>query len=466
MPDGATGDGRVQVAYLHAHTVSHSWHESMMRLFVCDLMAGQRIMDTAGPFMIRCDTGALVDSRNLSVQRFLDDTPHEWLWLVDTDMGFEPDTVDRLIDAADPAERPVVGALCFGLREVRGDGMGGYRVLPVPTLFQMARTPEGHVGFGTRWEYPDNTLVQVAATGAACLLIHRGAAEKVRAEHGDRWFDQVRYEDGRLLSEDLSFCYRLGVAGIPVFVHTGVKTTHHKQVWIGADDYVPPLEAEEPAAGARLASYVDIPASLASLARNEHAHDGMWKLPADLDRYAQIIEATRPEVIVETGTHTGASAEWFAQHGCEVITVDVNPRAGMTGYPSSQSASKPTIHYLVGDSTDPGVVAQVKELLERIGATRVMVSLDSDHSGPHVAREIELYGPLVTAGCYLVVEDGIFGYALPELRAQHGLAAMVGSPLDAIAEKLHGAAGWSRDVAIELASPTSHSPAGWWVRHG
>lgn len=454
------GDGRVQVAYLHGDhgdRVSHSWHESMMRLMVCDLMTEQRIMDTNGPFMIRCDAGGLIEARNLAVQRFLDETPHEWLWLIDTDMGFDPYTVERLVAAADPAQRPVVGALCFGLRLVQDDGMGGSRVLPVPTLFRMARTPQGHVGFATRWEFPDNTLVQVPATGAACLLIHRSAVEKVRAEHGDRWFDQVRYEDGRLLAEDLSFCYRLGLAGIPIFVHTGIKTTHHKAVWIGATDYTPPVDAEQPSAGAALPSYVDIPVSLRTLANDEHVHpDGMLKLPADLDRYRAVIEATRPEVIVETGTRSGASARWFlAQPGvAEVITVDINEGGLRLPEP---------IRPIVGDSADPDAAARVAEL---VAGRRCMVSLDSDHSGPHVAKEIDLYGPLVSPGCYLVVEDGIFGYAPPVLRAQHGLTDMQGSPLDAIAEKLADAPGWSRDAAIERAHPVSHSPAGWWLKVG
>lgn len=230
-------DGLVQIAYLHPHVVSHSWHESMMRLVAYDSGNHGRVIGTAGPFMIRCDSGGLVEARNLAVTRWLDETPHEWLWFVDTDMGFLPDTIDRLVEAADPVERPVVGALCFGLREGDYDGYGGRTVFPVPTLYAWAKTPAGHVGFVNQPGYPPDTLVQVAGTGAACLLIHRGAAEKVRAEAGDAWFDPVRYGDGRPVSEDLSFCYRLASVGTPLFVHTGVKTTHHKQFFVSEADF-------------------------------------------------------------------------------------------------------------------------------------------------------------------------------------------------------------------------------------
>lgn len=238
----ASGDGLVQMAYLHPHTVSHSWHESVMRLAAYDAINSGRIMGTGGPLMVTCSSGALVESRNLATRLWLDDTPHEWLWFVDTDMGFEPDTVDRLVDAADPAERPVVGALCFSAREVVADGMGGRRIMPAPTLYSPAKDVGGQVGFTTRWHYPENTVVQVAGTGAACLLVHRTAAEKIRAQYGDTWWDPVKYPDGRWVSEDLSFCWRLSTLGIPLFVHTGVKTTHHKYIWVGADDYAPPAE--------------------------------------------------------------------------------------------------------------------------------------------------------------------------------------------------------------------------------
>ena len=40
------------------------------------------------------------------------------------------------------------------------------------------------------------------------------------------------------------------------------------------------------------------------------------------------------------------------------------------------------------------------------GCERVMVVLDSDHSCEHVYKEMVAYAPLVSPGCYMVVEDG------------------------------------------------------------
>ena len=36
-----------------------------------------------------------------------------------------------------------------------------------------------------------------------------------------------------------------------------------------------------------------------------------------------------------------------------------------------------------------------------------MVLLDSDHSQSHVLKEMEAYGPMVTPGSYLHVQDGV-----------------------------------------------------------
>jgi cephalosporin hydroxylase len=449
-----TGDGIVQIAYLHPEHVSHSWHNSMCATLEYDLDHGRRI--ARKPLNIRCGSGRLVPSRNFATTLFLDKTEHEWLFMVDTDMGWEPDAVHRLLEAADPAERPVVGGLCFALMEAKYDGLGGYRFTVVPTMYKIGHSiKNGAATFCYYGPYVQDAVTQVAATGAAFMLIHRSVLEKLRSELGDRWWDQFYDGEGTMVGEDLAFCARLGQAGVPVHVHTGVKTNHHKEMWLTELDYVQQQTAEvveEP--HPELQPFVHIGASLATLADPEFGSNGMWKLASDLQRYADIIAATKPEVIVETGTRAGGSARWFAEQGVEVITIDVE---------AFELDTAPGVNYVRGDSTDPEIVEFVTRL---VAGRRCMVSLDSDHSAGHVAREIDLYGPLVTPGCYMVVEDGIFGHAPQVLVDMHFPAGLDGSPLDAIAEKLHDNPDWSRDVAIERAHPTTHHVAGWWVRNG
>lgn len=229
----------VLAAYVHPATqIEHSFHQSLMALANWDAAHHQRVIRSGGPLQMRCGTSGLVEARNKIMAHLLDVAADPWLWMVDTDMGFPADAVDRLVEAADPVERPVVGALCFGLRQVEPDELGGWRTAPFPTIYDWGEDSRGLPGFGVRARYPRDTVTRCAATGAACLLVHRDVAGKLRAEHGDHWFDPVRYQDGRPLSEDLSFCYRLARADVPLYVHTGVRTTHAKQVWVGEGDYL------------------------------------------------------------------------------------------------------------------------------------------------------------------------------------------------------------------------------------
>lgn len=457
------------LAYVGSNEVTYSWHQSLTRLRDLDSQLHRRMHpDNGGGFIsIRHGTGGLVAGRNQAVHEFLAEFPDaQWLFWLDTDMGFPADALELLIGAADPVQRPIVGALCFSLRELDPDGAGGWRTQPVPTIYDWIHVPDGDdeaSGYAVRWDYPPDTVTRCHATGSACVLIHRSVLEKIEAKFGT-WYDRVpNPSTSQFLGEDLSFCVRAGALDIPIFVDTRVKTTHSKRVWISEDDYIQyrvVRELVDKPQGSLLPIHVDLEASLATLANNEHVKpDGMLKLDADLARYESIIRATAPEVIVETGTRSGASARWFFDLECiqEVVTIDVATEADT----ADVVAGKGRVTYLRGDAADPEVAKAVANI---VAGRRCMVSLDSDHSGPHVSAEIELYGPLVSPGCYLVVEDGIFGYATRTLRTGHGLGDMVGSPLDAIEKQLDGNDDWSRDVAIERLSPVTHHPAGWWVK--
>ena len=232
---GASAKGTVQLAYLHSSRVSHSWHDSIRKLREYDRTHGGFLREQE--LNIRAHPIKIAECRNLAAKAFLDHTEAEWLFWVDTDMGFEADALERLLQAADPDTAPVVGALCFANMEAGYDGMGGYRFKIVPTMYRIGYTQDGHGSFCEYGPYPADTACQVAATGSACIVIHRTVLEKVRAEHGDHWYHQLADETGQVVGEDLSFCLRAGAMGIPMFVHTGVKTTHHKEIWLAEDDF-------------------------------------------------------------------------------------------------------------------------------------------------------------------------------------------------------------------------------------
>lgn len=227
--------GTVIPGFLDGGTWSGSFGLSYLELSLHDLSHDRHVMHELATYLRKTvGPAGISEGRNQICEAFLTGTRGEWLWMVDTDMGYTADTVDRLLDHADPIDRPVVGGLCFALRHT-GPAPGGLhadRYGIIPTMYQYVDTGD-EVGFEPLQSWPRGEVVEVSGTGAACLLIHRGALEAVQAKYGPVWFDVAIHPTGqhgrrRVFSEDLSFCVRLAGCGIPVHIDTAVRTSHHK----------------------------------------------------------------------------------------------------------------------------------------------------------------------------------------------------------------------------------------------
>lgn len=131
------------------------------------------------------------------------------------------------------------------------------------------------------------------------------------------------------------------------------------------------------------------------------------KPPTDIVVLQEIIAETRPELIVETGVFAGGSALLFASLlealdiDGKVIGIDVDLRSV-----PPHIGAHPRIELVEGSSTDPEVVERLRA---EAHGRRVMLDLDADHGFEHVTAELDALGPLVTPGCYLVVEDTWLG---------------------------------------------------------
>jgi hypothetical protein len=225
----SVGAGKVALAYVHPAEVSVYFHDSVVRTLMWDLNHEQRIVN-GGARILKYSSANISNARNALVRTFLDQTQAEWLWMVDTDMQWEPEDLDALLEVADPVKAPIVGALCFGIE----DG------LLFPTLYAWHKDEEtDQIRIGRYVEFPEDAMFQVGATGAAFLLIHRTVLEAIRDKGFNGtfpWFQETEM-GGKGCGEDVTFCARAGLLQFPVWVHTGVKVGHHKSYVLTADMY-------------------------------------------------------------------------------------------------------------------------------------------------------------------------------------------------------------------------------------
>lgn len=165
----------------------------------------------------------------------------------------------------------------------------------------------------------------------------------------------------------------------------------------------------------------------------------IFKYPEDLYMYERILRTTKPEVIIETGTLHGGSALWFKDHSeADVFTID-------TRIPNDRYVG---INYIEGNS----ITAQLP-----VTNKRTMIILDSDHSKKHVLAELKRFAPLVSKGCYLVVEDTFISQYLNNQDPNNDYSS--GSSWEAVQE-------WdSKGFEVQADMFTlSMNPGGWWKR--
>lgn len=162
------------------------------------------------------------------------------------------------------------------------------------------------------------------------------------------------------------------------------------------------------------------------LAAGKYEYSYLWswmgvpiiQLPADVMATQEVIFATKPDVIIETGVARGGSVIFMASlleliGKGKVIGIDIDIRPHNRESIESHSMAK-RIRLIEGASDDVATLDRVRA--EIPASASVMVVLDSDHSRDHVLAELRAYGTLVTPGQYLVVADTLVGH-LDEGRA-------------------------------------------------
>jgi len=214
-------DAKVAIGYCMPFHVDSFFHNSLVNLLWRER---NRVVEVIGII-----SSPKVDAaRNQIFKIWLDKTDADYLLMVDTDMVLPVDTLDRLLHH----DKDIVAGLYFL-------GHGHLRGGLQPTLHIINKdNPDQPLGI--LWDYPINSLVQVAGTGAGCMLVKREVAEKMLVARGEDhkmpWFAYGMH-NGVEIGEDIAFCLTANKIGFEVWVDTGLVPQHVKPAFLGEEQY-------------------------------------------------------------------------------------------------------------------------------------------------------------------------------------------------------------------------------------
>ncbi len=193
----------------------------------------------------------------------------------------------------------------------------------------------------------------------------------------------------------------------------------------------------------------------------------IFQYPQDIVALQEIIWETKPDLIIETGVARGGSLLLYASllellggNGI-VVGIDIDIRE----HNQKKIIEHPLSHrirLIENSSIDIETIDAIRPLAE--GKRKIMVSLDSNHTHDHVLKELELYTPFVSKGCYCVVfdtviEDMIRG-SFPDKPWDKG-----NNPKTAVGQFLQTNTNFKVDKVIDQKLLITAAPSGYLIRY-
>ena len=164
-----------------------------------------------GETEIKLLKGTLVyDARNQLTQYALEKGGYDFVLWLDSDMTFEPDLLERLMEDIDGKQ--AVTGLCFGRRPPFK-----------PCIYKSVRVEKEGLGVmphADNWyDYPRDQLFEVEGCGFACILMRMDMLDAMSV-YGIPFFPVAG------LGEDLSFCWRARQLDIRLWCDSRLKIGH------------------------------------------------------------------------------------------------------------------------------------------------------------------------------------------------------------------------------------------------
>jgi hypothetical protein len=152
----------------------------------------------------------LVAGRSRLAHRFVGD----WLWMLDDDHVFPPDTLRRLLRRLEDDRVDAVVPLCLARRPPC-----------LPVIYSWKANDWVPIQIKPERLMGRQGLIEIGAAGAAGMLVRRRVFDRI----AEPWF-AVGQLNPKYLGEDLWFCRRMREAGLRLFCDLDVAIGHITQV--------------------------------------------------------------------------------------------------------------------------------------------------------------------------------------------------------------------------------------------
>lgn len=223
----------VSLGYTHTGIVHHNFARSLYLFILHDLAERRLVVSGAGQGTIMAFSSAYIpQARNDMITHFLAGK-QEWLWMLDYDIDFDPNTLYYLIDTALEMEVDIIGALYWT------QGQNGI----VPIFYDK----EENDLYRPRQTWTVGDVIKCDNVGMGCTLIHRHVLESMRAAYEGpwHWCDHDK-GGGEVYGEDITFSRRAQKLGFDIYGHTGVQVAHKKPFRIGGVSVPDGQQASDP----------------------------------------------------------------------------------------------------------------------------------------------------------------------------------------------------------------------------
>lgn len=210
----------IAFAYPHNGDFNENWIESVMALLLHEVSKPKE-MRILGSILKQ--GSCYVDGNRNLIVKDLKKTQDDWLLMVDTDIQFFPDIMERM--AKHILENPKANIIAGRVNLLSG----------LPVFYKL--TPKGHIHQPFAFE----GLKEFDLVGTGIICINRKVFDKVEKGEGHpHFFQKIISREGINVGDDFSFCMRARRNGFKIHGAWDIKGIHWKNQ--PCPQYYPELE--------------------------------------------------------------------------------------------------------------------------------------------------------------------------------------------------------------------------------